>query len=99
MAILNKYKDTLDDFIDSSDIESPDYLNFPNRPRLIDKGLHNVPKSRSGSPTFLEEDCLDKDISITLLVTAPKIQDSQVYQCYNIATLSAKSGRAQYEKG
>ena len=32
------------------------------------------------------------------LEPAPKIQDSQVHQCYNIATLDTKNGRAQYDK-
>lgn len=41
MAIFNKYKDTLDDLIDSVDTE------FPNRLKLIDKELHNIFKSKN----------------------------------------------------
>ena len=73
-AIFNKYKDTLDDLIDSSDTESLDHPDSPNRPGLMNtKGSRNAPKSRNGLPTFLEEDCLDKDISITSLELIPKI--------------------------
>ena len=72
-AILNKYKETLDDLIDSSDIESPDYPDSPNRPELNDKGLRNTAKSRDGSPNFSIKDCLNEDISITSLESAPKI--------------------------
>ena len=79
MAIPNKYKDTLDDLIDSSDIKSPDHPNSPNRQGLIDKGSRNVLKSRNSSPTFLEEDYLNEDILITSLEPAPKIQNFQVH--------------------
>lgn len=41
MTILNKYKDTLDDFINSSNIELLDW------PKLINKGLHNIFKFES----------------------------------------------------
>lgn len=54
-AILHKYKDTLYDLIDSLDIESLDWLDFPNWSKLIDKGLRNTSKFRGGSPNFLEE--------------------------------------------
>ena len=66
-AIPNKYKNTLDNLIDSSDAESLDYPDSPNRPGLIDKGLCNTLKSRDGSLTFLEENRLDENILITLL--------------------------------
>ena len=76
---LNKYKDTFYALIDSSDTESSDHLDFPNQPELIDKGSRNAPKSREGSSTFLELDCLDKNILIMLLEPIPKIKDSQVH--------------------
>ncbi len=72
-AIPNKYKDTLDDLIDSSDTESQDRPNSPNRPGLIDKGSRNTPRSRGGSPTLSEEDRLDEDVPVTSLEPAPKI--------------------------
>ena len=74
-AIPNKYKDTLDNLIDSSDIEFPYYLDFLNQLELIDKGSRNMPKSKDNSPTFLEKDCLDKNILNTSLESALKIQD------------------------
>ena len=56
-------------------------------------------KFRNNSPTFLKENYLDKNISITSLKPAPKIWDSQVHQYHNVTTLGTKSERAQYEKG
>ena len=99
MAIPNKYKNTLDDLIYSSDIESLNHSNSSNRPRLIDKGSHNALKSRSGLPTFLEESRLNDNVSITSLEPTLKILDFQIYQLYNIAIFDAKSGRVQYKKG
>ena len=72
-VISNKYKDSLDDLIDSSNTKSLDYPDSSNWPRFIDKGSRNTPKSKDGSPTFLEEDCLNEDILITSLEPAPKI--------------------------
>ena len=72
-AIFNKYKDTFDNLIDSSNIESLNYLDSPNWLELIDKRSCNIPKSRDGSLTFLEKDCLDKDILIMSLEPALKI--------------------------
>lgn len=48
MTILNKYKDTLDDFINSSNIELLDW------PKLINKGLHNIFKFESSWMGLLE---------------------------------------------
>ncbi len=70
MAIPNKYKDTLNDLIDSSDTESQDWPDSPDRPGLIDKESRDAPRSRGGSPTLLEENCLDEDVP---LEPAPKI--------------------------
>ena len=75
-AILNKYRNTHDDLINSSDIESLNHPNSSNWPRLIDKESHNTLKFRGGLSTFLEEDYLDEDVSIMLLESAPKIYDS-----------------------
>ncbi len=79
MAISNKYKDTLDDLIDSSDIEFSDWPNSPNRPDspdwpgLFNKGSRNAPRSRGNSLTLLEEDYLDEDVLVTSLDLVPKI--------------------------
>ncbi len=67
MAILNKYKNTL------NDIKSPDRPDSPDRPRLIDKKSHIVLKSRSSSSTLLVEDRLNEDILIISLELVPKI--------------------------
>lgn len=56
MAISNRYKNTLDDFIDGSDAK------FPNRQRQIDKGLRNLSKSENNSIGFLKENYLNKNI-------------------------------------
>ncbi len=72
-AISNKYMDTLNDFIDSSDTESSDNPDSLNWPGLIDKRSCNALISRGGSPTFLEEDYFNEDVLITSLEPAPKI--------------------------
>ncbi len=72
-TIPNKYKVTLDEQIDNIDIKSPDWPDSPNRLRLIDKRSCNLFRSRSGSLTFSEEDCLDEDVSVTSLEPVPKI--------------------------
>ena len=90
--------DTFDDLIDSSDTKSPNHLKSSIWPGFINKGSRNVPKSKDSSPTFLEKDCLDKNISTTSLESILKIRDFQVYQRYDVATLGAKSGRVQYKK-
>ena len=74
-AIPNKYKDSLDDLIDSSDTKSLDQPEFPNWLGPIDKGIRNAPKFRSASPSLLEEEenCLDEDVLVTSLKLAPKI--------------------------
>lgn len=51
MAILNRYKDILNNFNDSSDVESPDL------PRSIDKGSYNTLKSKSSLTEIFERDC------------------------------------------
>ncbi len=75
-AIPNKYKDTLNDLIDSSDIESPDRPQSLDRPGLIDKRSYNLPKFKGGSPSLCEEDCLDEYIPIILLEPVSKIRAS-----------------------
>ncbi len=73
MAISNKYKDILDDLVDSLYIELPNQPDLLNQPELIDKRLHNAPRSKSGSPILLKEDYLDEDVLVTLLDLAPNI--------------------------
>lgn len=54
MAIPNRYKDTFEDLLNSSDIKPP------NMPRPVDKKLHNVMLGSENLPTELK---LDKNIS------------------------------------
>lgn len=57
MAILNWYKASLDDFIDSLDPESP------NQARPIDKRSCNVFIFKKSLTDLLKEDCLDENLS------------------------------------
>lgn len=70
MAICNRYKDTLDHFINNSDIESP------NSPGLIDKRSRNTPKSEGSLTGVLEGNYLDKDVSDRSSWLARKTGDS-----------------------
>ena len=98
-AIFNKYKDTFDNPIDSSDTKFPDQSKFLDRLEPIDKGTCNTSRSRGGLPSLLKENYLDENVLVMLLELAPKTQDSQVYKCHNVALFGPKSGRAQYKKG
>lgn len=57
LVISNQYKDTLDDFIDNS------YLEFPDWVGLIDMRTCNLPNSKANSADLLEKNYLDKDVS------------------------------------
>ncbi len=67
IVISNKYKNSLDNLIDSSDIEFLDWPNFSDWLGLINKGPRNIPRSRSNSPTLSNKDCLDENVPVTLL--------------------------------
>lgn len=86
VAFSNWYKNTLDDFIDSSDSESLDLA------RLIDERFRNAPMSEGSLADLLEENCLDEDLLDRSSWLASKIWDLQVRQCRVIAS------RAEYEK-
>ncbi len=90
-VIPNKYKDSFNNLIDSSNTESPDWLDSPDWPELINKRLRNALRSRGGSPTLSKEDRLDEDVP---LEPAPKIRAFQVYEHYDIAPFGLKSERA-----
>lgn len=68
MAISNKYKNTLDDFINSLDKKLPDWL------RLIDKRLRNACKSKSSSIGLSKGNCHinSEDVLDTLLELVSK---------------------------
>lgn len=99
VVILNKYKNTLDDFIDSLDTEFLSQPESLNQPEPIDKGTRNMGRSRGALTSLSEENCLNEDVLITLLGLTPKIQDVQVYKCHNIVSLSCKSGKVQDKEG
>lgn len=54
LAIFNRYKNTLKNFIDNLDIEPPDI------PRPFEKGLYNIIPSFENPPTMPK---LDKNLS------------------------------------
>lgn len=74
VAIPNRYKDTLDDLIDSSDPESSD------RAGPIDERSRNAPMSEGSSADLSEGNCLDEDLPDRSSRLAPKTRDSQVRQ-------------------
>ena len=98
MAIPNIYKDTLDDLIDSLDInflkqpDSPDWLES------IGEGIRNVSMSKDASPNLSKENCLDKDIFIMSLQQAHKTWNFQVYKYHNVTSLSSMSRRVEYKE-
>ena len=75
MAIFNKYKDNLDDPIDSSDTKSQDQPKSLNWLRPIDNGICNAPGSRDALSNLLEEGYWDEDISVMAFEQVPKTPD------------------------
>lgn len=79
----------------SNQLDFPNWPDFSHQPRLIDKRLHNAPRSSSGITTLLENEYLDEDVLVMLLKPLLKIQTSQMYQYHNVIPLGPKSGRTQ----
>lgn len=98
-TIPNRYKDTLNDLIDSSNIESSDWPNSSDRTGLINKGSCNTFRPSDGSSTLSKDDRLHDNISVTSLELMSRIQDFIIYQHHDVITFSPKSRRAQYRKG
>lgn len=69
VTIHNKYKDILDSFIYSSDLE---FLAG-----LIEERFGNTPRFRSGLTNLLKTDCLEKNVLVwnKSLQLEPKIED------------------------
>lgn len=88
MAIFNRYKDILVNFINNSDAKSP------NRPGQINKGSQNVPRFKNSLTRFLERNRLDKDISDRLSLLMPKTRDFLVHHRHDIVIFGLKSGRS-----
>ena len=72
-AILNKYKNTFDDLIDSLNTEFLDPPNFLKQPKIIDKRSRNALRSKNNLTTLSEKDYLDKNILVMSLELMLKI--------------------------
>lgn len=91
-AILNNYKDIVDELIDSSNTKSPHWS------KPIDKKSCNTPRSRTIVMVFSEGDCCNADILVRSSGLAPKTRKSWGYQYHDVAPLNSKSRRACYIK-
>lgn len=92
ITILNKYKNTFDDFIDSLDIKFLDQLG------PINKRLHNISSFEDSLIGLLKEDCLNKNVLDMPLKLVLQSQNFQIHQYYNIAIFGLKNERVQYRK-
>lgn len=93
VAIPNRYKDTLDDFIDISDTKSLEWLDFLDRLEQIDKRSYNALRSKSSLMTLSNEDYLDNNVMVMLLKLMSLIRESKVHQCYDVVPFYFMSGR------
>lgn len=87
VTISNRYKNSLYNLIDSSGANN---LDWPN---LINKKLCHIPRIKDSSTRFLEGNCLNKNVLDRSLRLAPKTQDFQVDQGYDIIYFCLKSRR------
>lgn len=88
VAISNQYKDTLDDFIDSLDLESPDQSG------PIDERSYNALISEGNLADLLERIYLDKNLLDRSSWLAFKTGDSQIPQNRDVAP-QAGYGKSQ----
>ena len=72
-VIPNKNKNTINDLIDSSDIEFQHQPNLINWLKQIDKRSRNAARSRGNLPTLSKKCHLDEDVPDTLLKSIPII--------------------------
>lgn len=87
VAILNIYKNILNNFNHSSD------LKFLNWLGLINKKLYIITRSKKSLTKLLDSFYLEKNISDSLALQMLKIKNFQVNQHHNIAFLISKSGK------
>lgn len=80
VPVCNQYKDTLDDLIDSSDLESQDQAR-PN-----DERSRNTLMSEDSSADLSERNCIDEDLLDRSSRLALKNKNSQVCQCHVVAS-------------
>lgn len=71
-ANFNKYKNTFNDLINSSNTEFPYYLNWLG---LMNKRSHNIVKFKVNLPIFFKEDCLNKNVFVMSLELKLKIRN------------------------
>lgn len=85
MAIFNKYKDTLDDIIDSLDPKTP--------LKLIHESFCNTPYSKENSTSLLEKNYLNKNILALdrSLKLAPKTEHLKLHQHCDITLFDFKN--------
>lgn len=79
VVISNQYKDTLKEFINSSDTESSDWA------KPIDERFCNVFISEGSLADFLEGDCFDENLPDRSLQLALKTENLQMRQYHVIA--------------
>ena len=79
VAILNQYRDILNDLIDSSDPES----SYPAGP--IAKKSRNTPMSDGNLADLSKGDCLDENLSNRSSRLAPKAENLQICQEHVVA--------------
>lgn len=80
VAISNKSKNFLNDFIDSLDPECLDWA------KLIDKKSYNAFRSEGSLVGLSKGDYLDKNVLDQSFRLVSKIRDLQMYQCYIIVS-------------
>ena len=88
VTISNRYKDTLDNLIDSSNPKFPDSVG------PIDEKFRNALMSKGSSIDLLEGDYLDKDLPDRLLRLTPQTEHLQVRQ-RRVVVPWARYGKSQ----
>lgn len=93
MTISNRYKNTLNNIINKSNLE---FI-----PELIDKKLCNAPRFRSNLTDLLEKNYFNKNVlaSDKSSQQVSKIRNFKLYQYYDITLFGLKNRRTQYRKG
>lgn len=83
VAILDKYKNTLNNFINNLNTKSTNCL------KLIDKKISNMPNFKSSLLTSLEKNCKNENTLVILFELLPKITDLQVHLCNHIVSFNS----------
>lgn len=86
IILPKRYEDSLDELVESLDIDSLDWTNSLNLLRVIDKRSCNVYKFRSDLLTLIKVHCLDDNIKVISLELTSKIHNSQIYLFHNVSS-------------